>query len=510
MTNTFFSIFYTIKNIAYRYFLWSKDDNLKHNHFKNLVPNIIGKDSSDREEVIIPLFDDESMIKMVFSFIKNHQIDVKYKLRFLYVLTGIDHHHKIWKVILDKYFFRYHILKVSKLYHIPIGAIVYSNFLQRYHKAQQNIPTKEDLLAYSYNDIVLGDLVYDTYLRYRSRPAADLQDPELYRIIGYAEALADYWTMALRDKRPAFFLFPYCAYIHWGIPTRVAMKSGINVLVYGSPNYYLAKPTQEFPYHTKNFNLYPVIWQRLSDKEGKLAVAQKRIEERLHGKKAADLAYMRQSAYEGASVTYQPDSGRPFAIVFLHCFFDSPHVYGDLIFPDFVDWIQHILNFAKRNPQFDFLVKPHPNGIPGNDPIVASFREEYAAYPNIIFLDKNISNQSLAGLRPNGIFTVYGTIAHEFAYLRLPVICAGENPHKMYHFVHQPTTVNAFNYFLENLDTLGLPENYDKEKILEFYYMHYLYFAPGIDAITHPIQNDFHKGTWSMYSQIEIEKLIYS
>jgi hypothetical protein len=57
---------------------------------------------------------------------------------------------------------------------------------------------------------------------------------------------------------------------------------------------------------------------------------------------------------------------------------------------------------------------------------------------------------------------------------------------------------------------LGLPENYDKEKILEFYYMHYLYFAPGIDAITHPIQNDFHKGTWSMYSQIEIEKLIYS
>lgn len=504
------SIAITLRNIAHRFGVWSSADKAKYNNLIDLVPEVGDETDPDRQEAIIPLFDDESMMTMAFNFIRAHQVDKKYKIRFLYVLTSIDQPYKYWRKTLDRYLFKFHLRKIAKVYRIPVGAIAYSNFFHDYERAPQTIPTKEALLALQYKDIVIGDLVYDTYMRYRSKPAAALDDPELYRIIGYAQVLTDYWNKILIQRHPSFLLFPYCAYIHWGIPARMAMKNGITVLVYGSPYYYLARPNTHFPYHTKNFNLYPKLWQNLSNKTEKMMLAKNRIEERLMGKTIGDLGYMKQSSYEGPSTTFKPTEGRPFAVVFLHCFFDSPHIYGDLVFPDFLDWVTHILDFASIRPQFDFLVKPHPNGMPGNDPIILSLREKYARYPNIQFLDKNLSNQSLASLKPNAIFTVYGTIAHEFAYLGVPVICAGENPHKMYNFVYQTTTVEAFNTYLENLGDIVLPENYSKEQILEFYYMHYLYFAPGIDAISHPMEKNFQNGNWVMYPEFQLEDLIYA
>ena len=80
-------------------------------------------------------------------------------------------------------------------------------------------------------------------------------------------------------------------------------------------------------------------------------------------------------------------------VIFLHCFFDSPHVYRNMLYSDFYEWIGDTLKVASevsKQGKIDFYVKPHPNGIEGNDEIVEQLKVQF---PAIHFINKNVSNK---------------------------------------------------------------------------------------------------------------------
>jgi len=56
---------------------------------------------------------------------------------------------------------------------------------------------------------------------------------------------------------------------------------------------------------------------------------------------------MQNSAYEYMGVPVPDVSGA--LIVFLHDFFDSPHGYRWMLFPDFLEWIEHTINLARTH-----------------------------------------------------------------------------------------------------------------------------------------------------------------
>ena len=43
-------------------------------------------------------------------------------------------------------------------------------------------------------------------------------------------------------------------------------------------------------------------------------------------------------------------------------------------------------------------------------------------YPDVIYLDKNTSHNSIIKLQPECVVTNHGTLAHEYAYFKIPVI----------------------------------------------------------------------------------------
>ena len=72
--------------------------------------------------------------------------------------------------------------------------------------------------------------------------------------------------------------------------------------------------------------------------------------------------------------------------------------------------------------------------------------------------------------------TVHGTIAHELAYHKIPVINAGDNPHINYSFSLHPKNLDEYFYLLKNIKICRKKINFTKKPIYEFIYMHYHHF----------------------------------
>src|SRR6185437_13332553 len=156
----------------------------------------------------------------------------------------------------------------------------------------------------------------------------------------------------------------------------------------------------------------------------------------------------------------------PRILVSLHCFFDAPHGYRWLLFPDILCWVEHLLEKASET-EFDWYVKPHPQGRVENDAIIESLKRRF---PKIKFLGLKVSNKQIAEEGINAVFTMYGTIGHELAYLGIPVVNAGDNPHIAYDFNYHPRTIDEFDQLIAKADALSRPAN--KDEVLEFFYLH--------------------------------------
>lgn len=108
------------------------------------------------------------------------------------------------------------------------------------------------------------------------------------------------------------------------------------------------------------------------------------------------------------------------------------------------------------------------------------------------------------------MFTVHGTACHEFAYLGVPVVTAGDNLHIDYNFNIHPGSIKEFESYIFSADSLKI--KIDQNEILEFFYMYYFYFREKNDSKTNPIpshllrKNDRDSQILAQYMQNESRK----
>jgi hypothetical protein len=96
-------------------------------------------------------------------------------------------------------------------------------------------------------------------------------------------------------------------------------------------------------------------------------------------------------------------------------------------------------------------------------------------YSNIKLISSKVTNKQLVNAGMKAGITVYGTIAHELAYMGIPIVTCGDNPHSSYNFCFEATSVDEYTDILSNIMSL----EYDnteliKSEVLSFYYMHNL------------------------------------
>jgi len=176
----------------------------------------------------------------------------------------------------------------------------------------------------------------------------------------------------------------------------------------------------------------------------------------------------------------------------LHDFCDAPHVYGKFLFPDFVEWMDYLLDRAAHT-DFEWIIKPHPNLqdqsraqlVKTNNSVVEDLKRRY---PHVTFIDPQYSNHHLIEDGVKALFTVRGSAGHELAYLGIPVVNAGPNPHMRYGFNFHAQNLAEYDEYIANADRLKVGGS--KGEIEEFYYMRYFSMQDRFAADFTPVPAD--------------------
>jgi hypothetical protein len=152
------------------------------------------------------------------------------------------------------------------------------------------------------------------------------------------------------------------------------------------------------------------------------------------------------------------------------CFLEI--IFGDYFYPDFLEWIQALINIS-YNCNYEWYVKTHPF-LRGNGREI--LHNLVSDVKNFTLLPQSISHPEIVELGITHALTVYGSIAHEYPILGIPVINASRNnPHSGYSFSVTPKSRGEYERIISNLE--NFEHQIDEREILEYYYMKYI--LPG-------------------------------
>jgi hypothetical protein len=286
-----------------------------------------------------------------------------------------------------------------------------------------------------YHKIEIGDLVVDTYLRFRPSAKFIINDLFVLKIIWQAIRDIKKSESYFAKEKPDIYFASYSVYLEHGIPVRVAIKHNIKTYVFGNFQIFGKKLTKIDYYQTSGCDKYKQLFNSLSHKVKKLKKAESQV------------------------------------VIFLHDFYDSPHIYKNFIFVDFMQWLLFTIKVLKKN-DVNFYIKQHPNKITLNAKIIKDLK---LLIPEEHWLPENINTKQLVMQGMTCGITAYGTVAHELAYLGVPSICCSSHPHYSFDFCKTANNKEEYEFFLKKYYHTPLSKAEMRKQALAFYYMHNLY-----------------------------------
>lgn len=417
-------------------------------------------------------------------------------------------HYKLKKI--------YNSFGVSKILDYQKNTIDSSDVKKLYNHLFSKINSKSDLEKLRYENIWIGDLIYDEYLKTHYAATVDIKSDKFKKLIFEFAFLFLYWKeyfdknniKAVMISHPCYFM---------GLPLRIANSKTVpTYLVTLRDVYYLNNenpmPHREFQSFKKDFeNLEKEI------KEKAISEAQKKLNLRFEGKIAIDQPYMRASGYKKE---YQPQNilnnkNKIKILIAPHSFSDNPHSKGIAIFSDYYEWLK-FLGELSNVTNYEWYIKAHPAALKEDIKTIKKFVKDYS---KICFLDDTTSHHQLIQNGINIVFTVYGSIALEYAAKNIAVINAGNNPHISFDFNIHPKSKENFRDIIMNLGDY-VNKNFFSNEVYKCYYMKFLdhrgdiFFADfntelkKLGGYSKQFTPAMYK-TWIKYSNKDIDTEIY-
>lgn len=345
-------------------------------------------------------------------------------------------------------------------------------------KRWRQTPSNGKLEELEIDGVTCGDLVIDSYLRLKPSPKFNVNSFFVWRLLWQALRDVGRAKAYFKSTPPALYLTAYATYIEHGIAARVAVSESIPVYSFGNLVQFGLRLTDRHYRHTPDCSKYRESFAELSSQAQKdcLAEAERLLEFRLSGGLDQATSYMKNSAYAKTQLCSEEKSAdlKGAVIVFLHDFYDSPHVWDSFIFTDFWDWIVATIE-TLESENIKYFVKPHPNQVALSDRAIVTLREKY---PTMRWLNISTDNRVLAEAGISLGVTVYGTVAHELAYLGVPTLGAASHPHHAFNFCYAARTRNEYISYLKEKNPEILSREQMKEEAMEFFVMHNRLYDP--------------------------------
>jgi hypothetical protein len=375
------------------------------------------------------------------------QILIKHKWKKLYKKIGINTY----------YNYKYNNLLKS------FNLIIYS-FL-----VYLKLNSKTDLLNLRHRNLYIGDLIYDTYLRFELKPTVDINNFALLKYLYRSFYLYNAFDKLNNYYNVKEYYSSYSTYIQHGIPVRILLEKSITVFTSGNLQQKFKKLTKSDYFHTTDHLVYNKEFSNLNDKENRINEGLSLLKNKFSGEIHSSISYMKNSVFKNRTLKL-PDLSNVNGVLFLHDFFDSPHVYDGMLFSDFFDWTIYTLDLIQEY-KLKIAIKPHPNQVKESREIISHLQIKYS---DLIWLEPGISNIIIFNSNIQFGVSMYGTVLHELAFFGKFAICCGNNPHYAFDFILKPKDVMEYkNMLLNKYDTSKLIDHTTNVAI--FYYMHNLY-----------------------------------
>jgi hypothetical protein len=356
-----------------------------------------------------------------------------------------------------------------------------------YNKLIKKIKTKKDLLDLRIENIPIGDLVYDEYLRRFDKPTIDIKSNEFKSHLKESIELYDYWKNLIIDKNIKAIIHSHTCY-NIGLPARIGIF--LNCDVYTVSMIYAYKLSKNNLLRSSGFEDYPKVFNHIKKKINKNVhlLAKKEIAKKLKGEvDIMQLFNQKQDfvSFNKKKYSFAKNYNKKIKILVASpCFTDAVHSYGENIFDDFFDWMNFIGKISLKT-NYEWLIKLHPAHYDLNEKKMLYFINKYKKFK---LISKYTTHNQILSKNISAVLTVYGSIAHEYPLFNVPVINSStNNPHKAYSFSYNPQSKDELKKLLLNIHRLKIKNlKKIKKEIYEYYFtrlMSEYYFPNSIDIM---------------------------
>lgn len=416
---------------------------------------------------------------------------------------------KVWQIIAFKiiglfglfHFGVYKSFGAVDFFSIEISAAQKKRALSVYGQLIDKIKDKREIEALTIDGVLVGDLIYDTYLARFKRATVDQLSQEFRNFLLESIEQFVFWKDYFDKNDIRAINVSHCVY-NIAIPLRLAVEKNIPAFQASITHLYRMSKKDYFAYN--DFFYFREQFAALPEgmRTAGMEEAKRRIERRFAGEVGVDMSYSTKSAYGTIQdVKLLKESNRKKILIATHCFFDSPHSYGNNIFPDFYEWIDFLGRMSEVT-EYDWYIKTHPDYLPGTMEVILDFIKRY---PRFTLLPAEASHHQIIAEGIDVALTVYGTIAFEYAALGIPVINNSlNNPHIAYNFNLHSMDVEDYRRLLLDLNNLDLA--IDKMQVYEYYFMRFIFntadlFFDSYDSVINELGGYSEQFTSAIYGK---------
>jgi hypothetical protein len=355
---------------------------------------------------------------------------------------------------------------------------------------KNKLKSKKDILNLKIEEVFIGDLIYDTYLRMYKVPTVDILDIRFKKLLEKSIIYFYFWDEIFKNKKIKAVVVSQAVY-NSNIPIRIGMKYGCDCLV-ASPKS-ITRLTKKYPYPlSENLN-FKNLFFKLSYKNQKLAISytKKILKASFEKNKKLknDEIFLSQYGYRKKSFISKKvykktwskkriiEKSSNFKVLICpHALSDAPHTRGLHLYPDFYEWLISIFKISNKT-NYDWYLKLHPDLNQYWDftkPLIKKLINN--KYKNIKYIDNKSYHSQIIDEGINAVITCAGSVSSEYAYFNIPAINASLcNPHVDFSFSANPKSIKEFKKILLGLNKIKIKVN--KRELLIYFFMNEVFFS---------------------------------
>lgn len=320
-------------------------------------------------------------------------------------------------------------------------------------------PTGKDILSLEYNDIIIGDLLYDTLIRFNpgSYSIKKLNFKNHFRHIFRTLYSAELYNNLFKKYNIKAVVTSHNVYAEYGILTRLASKYGADVYLKDMDvfkHYDGTIPINEHFLKIKSTDLISALKspEILED-------AEKYLQSRFDGNNGqidVQNAYKNKTTYAKAQLLDLyglENKNNKNIFIMAHAFSDAPHVGEGLLFDDYYHWLEETLVLISGIKGINVFVKPHPSSYMWNESGVVENMVQRLKIDDIYILPKDFNTNSIKDIG-DAVLTAQGTAGLEFSCFGIPAITIGKGYYSGFSIAIEPETVDEYAKVIQNLSNI--------------------------------------------------------